>query len=88
MTRNKGALEKHIYPVFGKRLYTSIRPIEWMNHLKGIQQEHKIYEQVNRIRAMCRDIYDFAKVTGPMDYNPLEVIQIVCNKAKNKICCL
>ncbi|MFW2001030.1 tyrosine-type recombinase/integrase [Acinetobacter ursingii] len=72
MTRNKGALEKHIYPVFGKRLYTSIRPIEWMNHLKGVQQEHKIYEQVNRIRAMCRDIYDYAKVTGRIDYNPLE----------------
>lgn len=72
MTRNKGALEKHIYPVFGKRLYTTIRPIEWMNHLKGIQQEHKIYEQVNRIRAMCRDIYDYAKVTGRIDYNPLE----------------
>lgn len=72
MTRNKGALEKHIYPIFGKRLYTTIRPIEWMNHLKGIQQEHKIYEQVNRIRAMCRDIYDYAKVTGRIDYNPLE----------------
>ncbi len=72
MTRNKGALEKHIYPVFGKRLYTTIRPIEWMNHLKSIQQEHKIYEQVNRIRAMCRDIYDYAKVTGRIDYNPLE----------------
>ena len=72
MTRNKGALEKHIYPVFGKRLYISIRPIEWMNHLKGVQQEHKIYEQVNRIRAMCRDIYDYAKVTGRIDYNPLE----------------
>ena len=72
MTRNKGALEKHVYPVFGKRLYTSIRPIEWMNHLKGVQQEHKIYEQVNRIRAMCRDIYDYAKVTGRIDYNPLE----------------
>lgn len=72
MTRNKGALEKHIYPVFGKRLYTSIRPIEWMNHLKGVQQEYKIYEQVNRIRAMCRDIYDYAKVTGRIDYNPLE----------------
>lgn len=72
MTRNKGALEKHIYPIFGKRLYTSIRPIEWMNHLKGIQQEYKIYEQVNRIRAMCRDIYDYAKVTGRIDYNPLE----------------
>ncbi|HCQ62392.1 MAG TPA: integrase, partial [Acinetobacter nosocomialis] len=35
MTRNKGALEKHIFPIFGKRLYTTIKPIEWMNHLKG-----------------------------------------------------
>jgi len=25
MTRNKGALEKHIFPIFGKRLYTSIK---------------------------------------------------------------
>lgn len=88
MTRNKGALEKHIFPIFGKRLYTTIKPIEWMNLLKSIQQEKGIFEQVNRMRSMCRDIYDFAKVTGPMDYNPLEVIQIVCNKAKNKICCL
>lgn len=88
MTRNKGALEKHIFPIFGKRLYATIKPIEWMNLLKSIQQEKGIFEQVNRMRSMCRDIYDFAKVTGPMDYNPLEVIQIVCNKAKNKICCL
>ncbi|MHA3049903.1 tyrosine-type recombinase/integrase [Acinetobacter sp. ANC 4639] len=72
MTRNRGALEKHIYPTFGKRLFVSIRPIEWMEHLKGIQQEHKIYEQVKRIRTMCRDIYDYAKVTGRIDYNPLE----------------
>lgn len=72
LTRNRGALEKHIYPIFGKRLFASIRPIEWMEHLKGIQQEHKIYEQVKRIRTMCRDIYDYAKVTGRIDYNPLE----------------
>lgn len=84
MTRNKGALEKHIFPIFGKRLYTTIKPIEWMKLLKSIQQEKGNFEQVNRIRSMCRDIYDFAKVTGPMDYNPLEVIQIVCNKAKKK----
>nr|WP_269915275.1 hypothetical protein [Acinetobacter sp. HY1485] len=50
MSRNKGALEKHIYPVFGKRLFASIRPIEWMEHLKGIQQ------QQYRMRSMCRDI--------------------------------
>mgnify|MGYP003608036777 CR=1 FL=1 len=63
MTRNKGALEKHIFPIFCIHLYTTIKPIEWMHLLKGRQQEKGIYEQVNRIRAMCRDIYDFAKVT-------------------------
>ncbi|MHA3115697.1 DUF4102 domain-containing protein [Acinetobacter sp. ANC 4635] len=72
LTRNRGALEKHVYPIFGKRLFVSIRPIEWMEHLKGIQQEQKIYEQVKRVRTMCRDIYDYAKVTGRIDYNPLE----------------
>lgn len=84
MVRNKGALEKHIFPVFGKRLYTEIRPIEWMNHLKGIQQEKGIFEQVNRIRAMCRDIYDFAKVTGRIDYNPLEGLQKYLQQGKKE----
>ncbi|WP_291375455.1 tyrosine-type recombinase/integrase [Acinetobacter sp. UBA6720] len=82
MTRNKGALEKHIFPIFGKRLYTTIKPIEWMNLLKGIQQEKGIYEQVNRMRAMCRDIYDYAKVTGRIDYNPLEGIQKYLEQGK------
>lgn len=84
MTRNKGALEKHIFPVFGKRLYTEIRPIEWMNHLKHIQQSKGIYEQVNRIRAMCRDIYDYAKVTGRIDYNPLEGLQKFLQQGKKE----
>ncbi len=84
MTRNKGALEKHIFPIFGKRLYTTIKPIEWMNHLKGIQQEQGIYEQVNRVRAMCRDIYDYAKVTGRMDYNPVEGIQKYLQQGKKE----
>lgn len=84
MTRNKGALEKHIYPTFGKRLYTTIRPIEWLEHLKGIQQSQKIYEQVNRIRAMCRDIYDFAKVTGRIDYNPLEGLHKFLEQGKKE----
>lgn len=84
MTRNKGALEKHVFPIFGKRLYTTIKPIEWMNHLKGIQQEKGIYEQVNRVRAMCRDIYDFAKVTGRIDYNPVEGIQKYLQQGKKQ----
>ncbi|WP_335961776.1 tyrosine-type recombinase/integrase [Acinetobacter haemolyticus] len=84
MTRNKGALEKHIFPVFGKRLYTTIKPIEWMNHLQSIQQKQGIYEQVNRVRAMCRDIYDYAKVTGRIDYNPLEGIQKYLQQGKKE----
>ncbi|MHA3082414.1 tyrosine-type recombinase/integrase [Acinetobacter sp. ANC 5383] len=84
MTRNRGALEKHIYPTFGKRLYVSIRPIEWMEHLKGIQQEQKIYEQVKRIRTMCRDIYDYAKVTGRIDYNPLEGLHKFLDSGKKE----
>lgn len=84
MVRNKGALEKHIYPTLGKRSFTTIRPIEWMNHLKGIQQQHKIYEQVNRIRAMCRDIYDYAKVTGRIDYNPLEGLEKFLEQGEKK----
>lgn len=84
MTRNKGALEKHIYPIFGKRLFVSIRPIEWMEHLKGIQQEQKIYEQVKRIRTMCRDIYDYAKVTGRIDYNPLEGLHKFLDSGKKE----
>jgi len=84
MTRNKGALEKHIFPIFGKRLYTTIKPIEWMNLLKSIQQEKGIFEQVNRMRSMCRDIYDFAKVTGRMDYNPVEGIQKYLQQGKKQ----
>lgn len=82
MTRNKGALEKHIIPIFGKRLFASIKPIEWMNLLKGIQQEKGINEQVNRICTMCRSIYDYAKVTGRIDYNPLEGLGKFLEKGK------
>lgn len=49
-----------------------------MNHLKGI------LEQVNHIRAICRDIYDFANITGRMHYNLLKVCRIISNKAKRK----
>ncbi|SUV67157.1 integrase [Acinetobacter baumannii] len=35
---------------------------------------------------MCRDIYDFAKVTGRIDYNPLEGLQKFLQQGENKIC--
>ena len=72
--RNKGALEKQIIPKFGHRPFDSILAVEWFNHLRAIQVEQGINEQVKRILTMCRDIYNLAKVTGRIEYNPLEGI--------------
>lgn len=69
--RTIGALEKHVFPVFGKRTYTGILPMEWMNFLRGMEQTG-IVEQTSRVRGMCREIYDLALVTGRAPHNPLE----------------
>lgn len=69
--RNIGALELHVFPVFGKRAYTGILPMEWMEFLRRMEQTG-IIEQTSRVRGMCREIYDLARVTGRAQYNPLE----------------
>ncbi|MDX1368254.1 tyrosine-type recombinase/integrase [Pseudomonas sp.] len=69
--RTIGALEKHVFPVFGKRPYNGILPMEWMEFLRGMEQTG-IIEQTSRVRGMCREIYDLARVTGRAQYNPLE----------------
>jgi len=69
--RTIGALEKHVFPVFGKRPYTGILPMEWMELLRGMEQTG-IVEQTSRVRGMCREIYDLARVTGRATHNPLE----------------
>lgn len=69
--RTIGALEKHVFPVFGKRAYTGILPMEWMEFLRGMEQTG-IIEQTSRVRGMCREIYDLARVTGRATHNPLE----------------
>jgi integrase len=69
--RTIGALEKHVFPVFGKRPYTGILPMEWMDFLRGMEQTG-IVEQTSRVRGMCREIYDLARVTGRATHNPLE----------------
>lgn len=84
MKRNKGALEKHIFPVMGKRVYKEIKPIEWMNLFKSIQREKGIIEQSNRMRALCQEIYDLAKVTGRIEYNPLEGLHRFLETAKSE----
>ncbi|MGS0941470.1 tyrosine-type recombinase/integrase [Pseudomonas luteola] len=69
--RTIGALEKHVFPVFGKRPYISILPMEWMELLRSMEKTG-IVEQTSRVRGMCREIYDLARVTGRAQYNPLE----------------
>lgn len=69
--RTIGALEKHVFPVFGKRPYPGIMPMEWMEFLRSMEQTG-IVEQTSRVRGMCREIYDLARVTGRALHNPLE----------------
>ncbi len=66
-----GALEKHLFPVFGKRPYTSILPMEWMEFFRTLQQTG-IVEQSSRVRRYCAEIYDLARVTGRAVHNPVE----------------
>ncbi|MFJ3263946.1 tyrosine-type recombinase/integrase [Pseudomonas sp. NPDC086581] len=69
--RTIGALELHVFPVFGKRPFAEILPIEWMEFLRGMEQTG-IVEQTSRVRGMCKEIYDLARVTGRATHNPLE----------------
>ena len=70
-TRTIGALELHVFPVFGRRPYNGILPMEWMALLRDMEQKG-IVEQTGRIRRWCREIYDLARVTGRAPSNPLE----------------
>lgn len=70
-TRAMGSLEKHVFPVFGKRPFTDILPMEWLKLLQRMEQTG-IVEQTSRVRAMCREIYDLATTTGRTAHNPLE----------------
>lgn len=69
--RTIGALERHVFPVFGKRVYNTILPNEWMGFLQRMEQTG-IVEQTSRVRGMCKEIYDFAYSTGRAPHNPLE----------------
>ena len=79
--RVMGALERHVFPTFGKRLYTSILSMEWMGLLRGMEQQG-ILEQMSRVRAYCKDVYDLARVTGRAVNNPLEGVHKFLSTAK------
>ena len=79
-----GALERHVFPIFGKRLYTGILSMEWMGLLRGMEQQG-ILEQMSRVRAYCKDVYDLARVTGRAVNNPLDGVHkfLSTGKAEN-----
>ncbi len=66
-----GALELHVFPVFGNRAYSEILPLEWMDFLRDMEKKG-ILDQMANVRRYCKEIYDLAKVTGRALYNPLE----------------
>jgi len=79
-----GALERHVFPVFGPRPYADITPLEWMEFLRVMEQKG-ILEQMSRVRSYCRDAYDLARVTGRATHNPLDGLQkfLQSGKAEN-----
>ena len=85
--RTKASIENHILPAMGKRLFNGITPQEWFRLFQAIQlktnrQGKPIIEQAKRIRQNCHEMYDLAKVTGRINYNPLEGIHRFLETAK------
>ncbi|KFE51177.1 tyrosine-type recombinase/integrase [Pseudomonas syringae] len=82
--RTLGALERHVFPSFGKRPYNSIMSMEWMELLRGMERLG-ILEQMSRVRSYCKDVYDLARVTGRAVNNPLEGVHkfLSTGKAEN-----
>ncbi|EOQ63135.1 hypothetical protein F935_02228 [Acinetobacter calcoaceticus ANC 3811] len=80
-TRNEGALNNHVYPLVGSRDYRKITKKEWLDLIRDIQKKlhprtgKPIVEMGNRVRGLCRDIYDLAEVTGRIEFNPLSGLE-------------
>ena len=75
--RNIGALNNHVFPVMGKRDYRKITKQEWHILFQEVQNKlnprtgKPIVEMGQRVRALVREIYDYAEVTGKAEYNPI-----------------
>ncbi|SDB92328.1 tyrosine-type recombinase/integrase [Acinetobacter boissieri] len=88
--RNEGSLKNHVYPLMGKRDYRKITKKEWLELFQEIQKKphpktgKPIIEMGNRVRGLCKDIYDLAEVTGLIDYNPISGIHKFLEKHEKK----
>lgn len=88
--RNEGALKNHVYPVMGNRDYRKITKKEWLDLIQQIQQKphpktgNPIIEMGDRVRGLCKDIYDLAEVTMRIDHNPLSGIEKFITKHESQ----
>lgn len=79
--RNEGALANHVYPTMGNRDYRKITKKEWLDLIQEVQQKphpktgKPIIEMGNRVRGLCKDIYDLAEVTARIENNPLSGVE-------------
>lgn len=75
--RNIGALNNHVFPVMGNRDYRHISKQEWHALFQSIQNKlnartgEPIIEMGQRVTSLVREIYDYAEVTGKVEYNPI-----------------
>lgn len=80
--RNKGMLENHVFPIMGQRPYKHIFAPEWLALMKSLQSHKGLIDQAGRIRSLCKRIYDYAKVLGRIEYNPLDGIEKYLDRAQ------
>ena len=83
-TRVIGSLQNHVFPKFGKRPFVDITAMEWLELLRDLERTG-IIEQTSRVRAICREVYDLALVSGRVQHNPLESLHkhLTTRKAEN-----
>lgn len=62
-------LELHIFPAFGQRAITEIKPRELLDALRKIEKRGTT-EISHRILQTCTAVFRYAIVTGRADYNP------------------
>ena len=74
----------------GDRDYRHISKKEWLELIQQIQQKLNprtgmpIIEMGNRVRGLCKEIYDLAEVTGRIEYNPLVGLDRFINKHRSQ----
>ena len=89
-TRNVGAINNHVIPVMGNRDYRKITKQEWHVLFQAIQKKlnpktgKPIVEMGQRITALVQEMYDYAEVTGKVDYNPINNLHKYLAKHKSE----